>query len=68
MGGAITPQSTILGLTEHDWKVVLFHVVVAMIQGGLVALGSYAAIFGTYQPYVMLFVQVASEGVRRYVN
>lgn len=67
MGGNFTPTPPQWHLDQHDANVIIFHVVVAALQAGLVALGSYSALFGPYAPYLMLSIQVGSEFVRRLV-
>lgn len=57
-----TPQGQ---LDPHDSKVIAFHIVIAMIQAGLMAAGAYH--FGKWDADIALLIQVASELIRRLV-
>ncbi len=63
--GQIPPKTPPGELNLHDAKVIAFHVGVAMIQAGLVALGAYH--FGNYDTIVALGIQAALEAVRRLI-
>lgn len=52
-------------LNKHDLRVIAFHVIVAMIQAGLITIGAYD--FGKYNAIVALGIQAASEFVRRLI-
>ena len=67
MGGAYSPTPEPGHLDQHDINVIIFHVAVAAIQAVLITFGSYSVMFGSYGPYVTLYVQVASEFIRRLV-
>lgn len=68
MGGDVRMQpntnpAPVGKLNRHDVEVIIFHVLIAMAQAGLMALG--AENYGKYTPEVAMGVQILSELIRR---
>lgn len=51
-------------MNQHDWEVILYHCIIAAVQAVLTTLGTEN--FGKFTPMVAVYIQVASEIVRRY--